>query len=542
MKKILFTLMAVAAGMLVFSCDKTGNEAPKVSLTGESTLSVSAQGGELEIAYSIENPVDGGVVSAEPGQDWIAVVDDKTEGKVTVSVSANDAVEAREGTVAIIYAYSGKEARAEVKIAQAGLPGDVPSIKPETEEVMAFAEGGSYEFSYQISNPEEGATLTVEPKESVDWISAIDCSTANVVKFTIDANISASARNAVLVMKYAYSGGEVTAEVKVSQEGSPDAGEYDVELIAKVFEGIYYGGKFSADAANYWIIVSDNGYTETGYVKPNSLYFRFDIFGEFPQAGNIAVPEGTYVFDPTNGHAKGTMSKSFTIHIYTDAQGGAYAVEYTEAVLEVSREGSDYIFDFEATGVDGKTYHAYYKGAQLMEDKSGGTDPIDGSTIEGDYAAKITGTGSATFWGDVKGNGTGRWTLDIYPNGGLGDGLGLDLYSSNLQYGDFPTGTFTVNSSYGANTLYPGAINGNMLSGSVLYLYELENLITGFALFDAGTVTISKSGSTYTISLNVEDEFGHKVTGEWSGKISSVNESSSPAYPFAAREMLINRK
>lgn len=541
MKRILTVITAAAAALLAFSCDKSQEGgAPEVVINGEGTLSVAAEGGQLEIGYSIKNPVDGGTITATADQEWITIVDDKAEGKITVSVAANTSADAREANVTVEYSYSEKAASVKVKVVQSGVSGDVPAIVPETNEVAAFAEGGSYEFGYTISNPVDGATLTVEPKEAADWISNIDYSSANVVKFTIAENVTSTPRSAVLVLKYTYTGGEATAEVTVSQEASPNAGEYDVELIAKVFDGIYYGGKWSKEAANYWIIISDNGYTSDGYIKPSSKYFRFDIFGEFPEdKSNILVPEGTYTLDSSNYHGLGSMSQTFTIYIYSDEQGYSYSESYSDATLVVSRDGNDYVFDFTATGEDGKTYHAYYKGPQVIEDATEGDTPADGSTIEDDYQADFTGPGNAKFWGD-RGDGVGHWTLDITPDGNLGDGLGLDLYSSSAQYGDFPTGTFTVSMSAAANTLTPGAINGNVISGSALYLYQVQGLITGFALFNEGTVTISKSGSTYTISVDVKDELGHKVTGEWNGKISSVNESSAPAIP--AGKMLIGRR
>lgn len=541
MKRILTVITAAAAAMLAFSCNKSQEGgAPEVAINGEGTLTVAAEGGQLEIGYSIKNPVDGGTVTAAADQDWVSIVDDKTEGKVTVSVAANTTADAREASVTVTYNYSDKAASVKVKIMQSGISGDVPAIVPETNEVSAFAEGGSYEFGYTVSNPVDGATVTVEPKESADWISGIDCATANVVKFTIAENVTSKARSAVLVLKYTYTGGEATAEVTVSQEASPNAGDYDVELVASVFDGIYYGSKWSKEAANYWIIVSDNGYTEDGYIKPNSKYFRFDIFGEFPEnTGNIIVPEGTYTLDPSNYHGLGSMSQTFTIYIYSDEKGYSYSESYSDATLVVTRDGNDYVFDFTATGEDGKTYHAYYKGPQIIEDATGGEGPSDESTIDGDYQAEFTGSASATFWGD-RGDGIGHWTLETTPEGSVGDGMGLDLYSASAQYGDFPTGTFTVSNSSAANTLTPGSISGNRISGSALHIYELEGLITGFALFNEGTVTISKSGSTYTIAVDVKDELGHKVTGQWSGKISSVNESSSPAMP--AGKMLIGRR
>lgn len=520
----------MAAVVFTFGCNKDKNVSPTLTSLSEETISVASEGAQFDVFFKIENPAEDGKVTAESAGDWVTVVNVQ-DSKVTFEAAANTDENQRETEVTVYYEYSGQKLSFKTKITQAGVQFTTPAIKLESNEVTVFAEGGLYEAGYTVVNPVAGAEVSASVADA-DWISGIDCSTENVVKFNVLKNSRKDPRSAQLTIKYSYDGGEISANITVSQEGDENGSDYDVELNAKVFDGFYYGELKSSSIANYWTILSDNGYTDNGYIKNSSQYFRFDIFGYgSSDKDNIVIPEGEYEIDMNSSHNAGTITYSFSRYIYTDSEGGAWEERLVEGVLSVVREGNDYVFDFVGKTETGKSCHVTYVGPQVFEDKSEVTDPdpATGSTITDDYDALLTGSASGEFFGDIEGNGTGYWRFNLDPEEGLGDGLGLRLYSSSSSFGDFPTGTFTVSESHDANTLVPGSISGTTLSGSALYIYEIANYITGFALFNEGTVTIEKAGSEYKVIVDVKDELGHKVTGTWQGKISLTNESSSSA-------------
>lgn len=74
----------------------TGCEEPETSLVpvfeavSSDDIEVPAEGGIFNIAYSLENPAEGGKVSATTGQSgWITDFDCETSGTVTFKVAAN---------------------------------------------------------------------------------------------------------------------------------------------------------------------------------------------------------------------------------------------------------------------------------------------------------------------------------------------------------------------------------------------------------------------------------------------------------------------
>lgn len=528
MKKFFTLIMVVVMTALSFSCTKDNN-APKIVSQSDATISVPVEGGSFEILYKVENPVQGAKVTAECKDSWITdLTVSETDSKVTFRAGINTEAAARETVIKVIYEYSGKSVSFETKVSQSASNDQSPIIAPEEKEVLVFCDGGTYEVKYEIANPVDGATISAEITDNPGWITDLDAATEGVVKFNVAKNSSKKEREAELVIKYTYTDGEKTASVKIKQEGDENGNDYDIDLVAKVFDGTYYGHKFSATTANYWTVLSDNGYTSSGYVKPSSTYFRLDIFASDPaDPDNITLAEGTYTYDASSSHTNNTIS-SFARYIYTDADGGAWEEKFTEATLVVKREGNDYHFELTGITENDMKFHVVYTGPQKYEDKSASQGPSDQSTITDDYAANFEGASAyGDFYGDALGNGTGYWAFELQPKGGLGDGLGLKLYSSETTFGDFPTGTYTVSDSGTANTASKGSISGKNLSGSCLYILQLQNQITGFALLNEGQIEISKTGSTYTITLDVKDELGHKVTGTWTGNISLKNVSGN---------------
>ena len=71
---------------------------------------MGAEGGIVTITYTLENPVDGGEISAsaEESVNWISDFNSETEGSVSCSVSPNDG-DARQASVTVCYTYGEGE-------------------------------------------------------------------------------------------------------------------------------------------------------------------------------------------------------------------------------------------------------------------------------------------------------------------------------------------------------------------------------------------------------------------------------------------------
>ena len=152
MKKI-FALVLLAAVALV-GCNPNdpdnGGEtlAPVLTLLTES-LDVEAAGGSAEVAYSVENPVEGVsvVASVEESVDWISAFDYSVEGKVSFTVAENTLTEVREAVVTV--AYEGAESKT-VSVKQAAA--EILKVKYALSEVSGLYYGNQYTTSEDVFN------------------------------------------------------------------------------------------------------------------------------------------------------------------------------------------------------------------------------------------------------------------------------------------------------------------------------------------------------------------------------------------------------
>ncbi len=189
-----FRFFALAAFALVagVSCqDPEVNADPAVLTVGELT-EISAGGGNCTLQFSVDNPIEGEVVTATVPAEatW---VHDITVGENAVSfvVDANTGA-ARSTTMTLNYANL---APAEVTISQAAANGITVGMIAEVP-----AAGGNASFTYSVVAV-EGATLTATVAETTAWIHDINV-TATAVEFVVDANTGA-ARSATMTLAYA---------------------------------------------------------------------------------------------------------------------------------------------------------------------------------------------------------------------------------------------------------------------------------------------------------------------------------------------------
>ncbi|MBQ7341647.1 MAG: BACON domain-containing protein [Alistipes sp.] len=206
-----FTFFALAAFALVagVSCQDPEVDTDPAVLTVGELAEISAGGGNCTLSYSVENPIEGEVVTATVPAEatW---VHDITVGETAVEfvVDANNG-DARSTTMTISYANLSP---VEVTISQAqasditiGMLAKVP------------AAGGNASFTYSVAAV-EGATLTATVDDETTWIHDINV-TATAVEFVVDANTSTSERMAVITLSYAGADKDVT----ITQEGAAPA-------------------------------------------------------------------------------------------------------------------------------------------------------------------------------------------------------------------------------------------------------------------------------------------------------------------------------
>lgn len=177
-----------------------------------------AEGCEMELCYTIENPVDGAELKASSEAAWITGIK-AADGKVTFTVEANVETSQRSAAVLLNYTYGeGMSVEAETEVVQeAFVP--APIVSFDEESLAMSCEGGPVELAYTVENPVEGARI--EASSEAEWITDVEAVDGKVA-FVVAVNTETSSRSAAVVLTYSYGDGAVlTAQADVIQEGRP---------------------------------------------------------------------------------------------------------------------------------------------------------------------------------------------------------------------------------------------------------------------------------------------------------------------------------
>lgn len=401
MKKIFSIFMVFATALTFVACDKAPIEEQKpvkFEVTSEAYVEIEAEGGDLVIEYTIENPKESATVMATTEADWIKETEQSyaTDGKIALLVELNEKESSRMATIEVRYDTFVKS----VSVKQLGatpISPDAPVLNIEESTVEASVEGGSYSVAYSVENAIEG----VEPVATTEaeWVTKLKAE-AGAISFVVEANEAFEPREAKVTVAYE---GAKSVEFSVKQvaltrpelivgkselEVAASGGEYSISYVIK---NAIAGEELKLTTEANWLTVSDTAYAiklqaaanespepretiikveylgvephevvitqaakqevvQTEAIKINSVELMCDygdeleiwfysdndcyVFDVLKGLQNGVLPDGTYSI------ADGTMSKKYCIH-------GNYSVQATikEATLTVSSNGNGSTFN-----------------------------------------------------------------------------------------------------------------------------------------------------------------------------------------------------
>ena len=393
--------MVFAAALTFVACDKAPVEEQKpvkFEVTSEAFVEIEAEGGDLVIEYTIENPKAGATVMATTEADWIKETDESyaTDGKIALLVELNEKESSRMATIEVRYDTFVKS----VSVKQLGatpVSPDAPVLSIEKSSVEASVEGGSYSVAYSVENAVEG----VEPVATTEaeWVTELKAE-AGAISFVVEANEEFEPREAKVTVAYE---GAKSVEFSVKQvaltrpelivgkselEVAASGGEYSISYVIK---NAIAGEELKPTTEANWLTVSATDYAiklhaaanespepretiikveylgvephevvitqagkqeevQTEAIKINSVELMTDygdeleiwfysdndcyVFDVLKGLQNGVLPDGTYSI------ADGTMSKKYCVH-------GNYSVQATikEATLTVSSNGNGSTFN-----------------------------------------------------------------------------------------------------------------------------------------------------------------------------------------------------
>ena len=557
-------------------------------------LTVPMEGGEAVIEYRIVNPVEGGTISAEPTENWLGGFNYDTPGRIVFNVDENTADEDRSSIVTLTYTYDENESvTAQLNVIQAsydyvidctfmsgtyygsqyGLNGEYNyyTILSDMEYNDGAMDGGSYyAFDlYTASAPENpdnplpaaGTYVLGEQGATADMTFAPDHTQA--LRTSVDGEVVFDVGFTEGTLIISYDGGVMHAEASLTDEtgmrhyltysGNPDydnasggsGGEtvlnQDIDMEASQGAAVYVSGE-EGGLMEVQLTFTDMEVDFFGYVVPPGSILNVDVFMHYDESGNIAtgdytladsnVPEAMSINPGEYFNYMGVTLTMGTYISYIDESENVFEGLISDGEMKVSGEPGNYTVECSFITAEGYSVECSYNGALEV---TGFPGPY--STLTDDYTLDLEGaSGSAQFWGDYYGNGTGNWIVVLES---ATDVVQLELITEEV---DFNAGLASAVYTPSVDPVNPapgeyvtGYLDGDYLMGTN-YMETLEGLIVGCAPAVSGDLSITNNGDdTYTISFAFTDDLGHVWDGEWTGVLDFSNRSYAPERTFCRK-------
>lgn len=596
MKKYLLLLL-VALVPVLSGCEKkpdVNTSLPEIDLGKLMNLTVPMEGGEAVIEYRIVNPVEGGTILAEPTENWLGGFNYDTPGRIVFNVDENTADEDRSSIVTLTYTYDENESvTAQLNVIQAsydyvidctfmsgtyygsqyGLNGEYNyyTILSDMEYNDGAMDGGSYyAFDlYTASAPENpdnplpaaGTYVLGEQGATADMTFAPDHTQA--LRTSVDGEVVFDVGFTEGTLIISYDGGVMHAEASLTDEtgmrhyltysGNPDydnasggsGGEtvlnQDIDMEASQGAAVYVSGE-EGGLMEVQLTFTDMEVDFFGYVVPPESILNVDVFMHYDESGNIAtgdytlagssVPEAMSINPGEYFNYMGVTLTMGTYISYIDESENVFEGLISDGEMKVSGEPGNYTVECSFVTAEGYSVECSYNGALEV---TGFPGPY--STLTDDYTLDLEGaSGSAQFWGDYYGNGTGNWIVVLES---AMDVVQLELITEEV---DFSAGLTSAVYTPSVDPVNPapgeyvtGYLDGDYLMGTN-YMETLEGLIVGCAPAVSGDLSITNNGDdTYTISFAFTDDLGHVWDGEWTGVLDFSNRSYAPERTFCRK-------
>ena len=308
---------------------------------------------------------------------------------------------------------------------------------------------------------------------------------------------------------------------------TPKDFEYEAPHIAGTVRGKANGNTI------YGIQLDNMVNSKYGSIFPNSYAYRISIASpNAPENANcFDVPAGTYQIVNNTEWAAGTAVVQYLEANDSEVIRNVPMVSGTVTIDENGVAALDMVDD------NGNSHSVTYTGSTHID--------VVYSTMTEDFTpaeAFTGGTMSISDWGDLDANGAVQNAKSTkYVQLQLGNKIATLVFSStdDVADGEIATGTYNINhviDSVSEKTVWAGEISNSSIYYSFIGTVTSDGLIGDFALLDNGTVTVSKSGSEYTIEVDGYNEEVHnpkKIQYTWKGTAPAAAQVSAPAQNVA---------
>lgn len=314
-----------------------------------------------------------------------------------------------------------------------------PTLTLSQTEVPVPADGGTYSVAYKVTNPRDGAEVSVEEATN-DWVTEFEV-TGNNINFVVAANEALEQRSVDVTVSYPGATEQVFTIVQ-SARGL----DYDYTLVGSYWSFYEATGVNGED--NYYAAFSDQPITG-GNLEYGSVAYILDFFVEGGSTSGRDLPEGTYTLGAPDGTTPMTVGVDYSRFMQISEDGSSSTELYfTEGSVEVSVSGDTYTIEGLFTDTEGQIHHFVYTGPgfpALPESIDVDATLAAASCVAASGGLMEVAVQLTDMTPDAEGN--------LFAPGSL---LTLDIFMPYDEEGKVATGTYGISDSMEEFTAYPG--------------------------------------------------------------------------------------
>lgn len=295
--------------------------------------------------------------------------------------------------------------------------------------------------------------------------------------------------------------------------------------------GFYYGVPAGYNYAEYYVVLSEGEateqegiYTTTGAGRTLSI----DLYYFEPLSGDPAITQGTYKY--ATSKSLRTFGPEKTRCTVNDGKGGIRQIEFKDGSIDIRLSGSTYTITASLVTTDGEEFTGSYTGPLTLENREEEQEqnlpPLEKELTGMSFVRAI-----AKYYNNDET--TDQCTVELYdvePGGSdgyyylldAGHKLSVDFLVATGDDTQIVEGTYTVADTNAALTLLPGYeesfLGSTMALGTYCEEYSEERVST-YGFVSSGTVTVTRTGDTYSFDVKLKTGKGYRIEGTYEGAI-----------------------
>lgn len=295
--------------------------------------------------------------------------------------------------------------------------------------------------------------------------------------------------------------------------------------------GFYYGVPAGYNYAEYYVVLSEGEateqegiYTTTGAGRTLSI----DLYYFEPLSGDPAITQGSYKY--ATSKSLRTFDPEKTRGTVNDGKGGIRQIEFKDGTIDVRLSGSTYTITASLVTTDGEEFTGSYTGPLTLENREEEQEqnlpPLEKELTGMSFVRAI-----AKYYNNDET--TDQCTVELYdvePGGSdgyyylldAGHKLSVDFLVATGDDAQIVEGTYTVADTNAALTLIPGYEESFLDSTMALDTYceeYSEERVSTYGFASSGTVTVTRTGDTYSFDVKLKTSKGYRIEGTYEGAI-----------------------